>query len=114
MVFAPDLLSDDAFSDWNCTYFFNAFDTPGLYWIYVEILDGDGELNSIALEYVYLINWQPERNGTSFVVTNGTSPTNKVFRVNETLEVFSSVWDVDGNQTHVEDVILCFYKDPEQ
>lgn len=114
MDFLVDSTPDDALSEWNCTYHFDAFDSTGRYWIYVRITDGDNETSIIRLnpeseKILYVKNWAPEPSSPQFVVTNGTGATNQIFRVNETLEVFGAVFDVDGNQTRVEQVELCFY-----
>ncbi|HUX98879.1 MAG TPA: hypothetical protein VMV49_04950, partial [Candidatus Deferrimicrobium sp.] len=123
MAHQPDADLWDEYSRWNYTYHFNEFDPIGRYIIYCCIVDYDGPAaypqTSYDSEYQYhqyfnLINWVPEVPGTNYVVTNASGSTHRVFRVNETLEFFGSVFDVDGNQTHVQNVTLCFFKAPNQ
>ncbi|NVM52704.1 MAG: hypothetical protein HWN66_03290 [Candidatus Helarchaeota archaeon] len=106
----------DIGSNWSYEYQFGVFNTTGQYQILIWINDSnDGILSpSTVYEYFHLTNWVPEANGTDFVITNGTGPEHQVYRINETLEVFASIFDVDGNQTHVQNVTSCFYKDPGQ
>jgi len=112
----------DPTSYWNLTYTFSAFSTIGRYIIYLRLIDGgnytpigDKETNypftgGTIYQYFYLINWIPQKKGVNFVAINATSPTHQIFRVNETLQVNASVFDVDGTQTHVNAVSLCFKK----
>ncbi|MFX1293290.1 MAG: hypothetical protein ACFFD2_00330 [Promethearchaeota archaeon] len=106
----------DIYSNWSYELQFNAFIPIGLYEIQARLNDSNNGIRnpSTVFEYFTLINWNPVVNGTNFVTVNGLGPENQIYRVNETLEVFASVFDFDGNQTHVQNVTLCFYKDLNQ
>ena len=114
MNFIPDVTELDGYTTWNYTYQFDAFDSPGEYWIYIRGEDFFGEGNETYFDYFHVINWPPEPIGTNFVLTNGTGLEQRVYRKNETLEFYGAVLDVDGNQTHVQNVTMCFYKSPNQ
>ncbi len=102
MNFVDDNNGDDIVSIWNITYSFNAFNDTGKYELYAQVTDGENETKLEYLDYIFLINWAPEANGTNFVITNGTAPENQVFRENETIEFFASVLDVDGSRNVTE------------
>ena len=106
----PDIIVDDGTSYWNLTYVFSAFNSTGKYNLDLRLEDSDKEVNNPHIDYFYIINWPPQKNGTNFVTINATGPTHQIFRVNETVQVSASVFDVDGNQTHVKAVSLCFKK----
>ena len=120
MTYRSDSNPTDAYSNWTYQYIFGAFNVTGQYRIYVRIKDGDSAVTypytgydleyptNQFYQYVNLINWVPQKNGTNFLVTNATGPTHRVFRVNETVQVNASVFDVDGNQTRIKAASLCF------
>ncbi len=125
MVFHTDGNPNDIYSYWTYNYSFSAFDSIGVYQIRVRIEDNDSAVveneytgydkhSGNFYQWFNLINWPPQPNGTNFVITNGTGPTHQVFRLNESITVNASVFDIDGNDTHVQSVTLCFYKEPNQ
>jgi len=114
MDFVDDLNEGDIKSSWKITYQFDALNDTGLYWLYAQIIDGENETVVEPLDYIYLDNWPAEPNGTNFVTTNGTGIEHQVFRETQILSFTAAVFDVDGVQTHVQNVSMCFYKAPNQ
>lgn len=111
MNFKDDWNSANETSLWNYTYHFSEYDPSGRYDISFRAEDMFGEIYQISnYDYIYVINWIPEKNGTNFVTTNGTGANRQVYRMNETIEVNAAVFDLDGDQMRVQNVSLCFYQ----
>ncbi|MHA1424816.1 MAG: hypothetical protein ACTSQI_02395 [Candidatus Helarchaeota archaeon] len=124
MQFQTDGDANDVYSYWTYHYTFNETFSIGRYYINARIEDHDGAIvenahtgydievpSNTFIQWFNLINWMPEVNGTEFLRTNGTGALPQVFRVNETLEVNATVFDIDGfDQAHVQNATVCFYR----